>query len=123
MSLGPHSFFKLFRKLWGFINVPKCRGLSVKTAFFYCEQHSKVLKEALLLFLFLARVRNVPNQTKIVQGNNVLLCYSIAVFALYALMWPCMALCGLVWPYVASYGLFVKNFTLLPDIFYQMCQN
>ena len=62
-------------------------------------------------------VKNVPNRTKIVQGNKNVLLWHIMVqnwcacllwpcMALCShvimndLMWPCMALCGLIWPYV-----------------------
>ena len=59
--------------------------------------------------------KNVPNRTKIVQGNKKCArtqkCASVAHYGIELSCLPCMALCGffvalcgLVWPYVASYG-------------------
>ena len=51
-------------------------------------------------------MKNVQNQTEIVQGGK-----KCASLAHYGIEWPCMALCGLKWPftaflsYMASFGL------------------
>ena len=47
--------------------------------------------------------KNVPNQTKIVQGKKK--CASVAHYGIELPCLPCMVLCGLAWPYVALYGL------------------
>ena len=48
-------------------------------------------------------MKNVPNRTKIVQGNTK--CASLAHYGIEFPCLPCMALCGLVWPCVTSYRL------------------
>ena len=47
-------------------------------------------------------VKATREQSAIFYG---ILWYLITVFALYGLVWPCVALCGLVRPCVALYGL------------------
>ena len=47
-------------------------------------------------------MKNVPNRTKIVQGNKK--CASVAHYGIELPCLPCMTLCGFFWPYVASYG-------------------
>ena len=48
-------------------------------------------------------MKNVPNRTKIVQGNKK--CASVAHYGIKLPCFPCIALCGLLCPYVAMYDL------------------
>ena len=52
-------------------------------------------------------MKNVPNRTKIVQGNK-----KCAFVANYGIELPCMALCGLLWPYLALYCLMLPYVAL-----------
>ena len=72
--------------------------------FFDRDQRSKVLKEA-LLFLLLLAWNQLPKmfqiEHKLCKGTKNVLGNKIVMFALYGLVWPCVALYGLVWPCVA----------------------
>ena len=102
--------------------------------FFFCEQRSKVLKRSFFVLVFIVVLvvgvelilKNVPNRTKIVQGNkkcareqkiskgtknvqgnkkcareqkNVLLWHIMVLNCRVCPVWPCVVLYGLMWPH------------------------
>ena len=56
-------------------------------------------------------LKNVPNWTKIVQGNKK--SASVAHYGIELPCLPCMALCGLLCPYVSLYGLMCPCMALM----------